>query len=334
MKRQPHLSTKHKVYRDPIIRKLLNRMSQVMGINQQDYQRLYLPCIEQFDQWLLKNDQAESRQLLIPRLLKKMIKALSLQRACVLPVDDSIDRHANPTSLWQYAIFTAVLIREPGVHSITMLDDQQADHQKMIVPLVSKLLPAQGRELLQTDEGLYQQWLSVCAGQENEEPLACLVVGELPTSASLSARLVAEKCAAKKLLQAPSLCDQFLAWLKRAIAEGSLSVNQPCSCLYHIEAGMFILLNQTTALFLSHQHHQMVDKVTFFSMRKKLMRQLKHVPDIQKRDGGSIVWSYYRGDDQQKIKLSGIILPAQHCFTAEKAVPILSKQISQSIIQP
>ena len=116
----------------------------------------------------------------------------------------------------------------------------------------------------------------------------------------------------------------FWDWLKQAILDQAISVNQVDSMVHRVTLGLFVKIPEAIDAFLKEQAqaHSIISHDDLFKQRPALTKAIKQCEKLVRNTQGSRIHIYCIGKWEERRTLSGVVIEAGALLSAKQVIPI------------
>lgn len=309
------------------IKKLIHKIQQLVGVTQVDFQALYVQMIERLHE---QRTELQLDDTVVTRLLQNTIVALKKRQGYLLPLGSESETSFREREEWTYAVFIAALC--------------QAITPAIRIEKVKVLMPEIGFNWLSRNTRLFASWceyLQGCAGKniftlliESSVTNHNSVITENETlqknalATEVEETVIQSMRPSSKILQLTA--SQFWQWLKEAIAQHTISINEADSVLHRVDLGVLICMPQALDQFFIAKVSELTNhEAITLTHRITLTKAIKKHPELMRNAKSSRIHQYYFNKCEARQILSGIVIRPEILLGINNNYPINSSLTSE-----
>lgn len=317
---------------------------QLTGVTRNDFKSLYVSTVQCYVDLLMKEkDSFDADSITI--IMDKIIKALKRRRGYLLPNGSDSEAALLEQEQWTYAVFTAVLLQ-----SVETNDD---------VNVEEIIVPKKGLAWLMRNAALFLLWQNYW--QKNETNVFAEIIDGLCANRNMeikphdTVKSQPEEAAAGKtgnmtepVKEEKSISDNaavndptainktalipkqnnssdlFWHWLRDAINQQAVSINESDSFVHRVEIGLLICVKKAAEYFLKDKAMNSDNSKKLKETRIELMKEIRKATFLVRNKQNKRTHHYCFGRWEDRHAVAGIVAPCDLFVEKQHVFPVNS----------
>ncbi len=256
--------------------KLINQIKMLVGVTQDDFQKLYVDSIERFLEFINTNN--------IDETLENVVLALKRRRGYLLPIGADSEACFREREEWTFAVFTGCLLTEVDL-------ERRLDATKIILSI-------ENYDWLYRNKTLFSLWQDYLLGSDEHNIFNQIIQPHQQTHEPIA--ITPEK--PKEPPPHTSFkAPDFWNWLQTGITRKTIHVNDVGDFVHIVDIGILIVIPQCIDAFIG-------ERTLSLELRIALTKAIKKHDALIRNSQGSRIHSYCFGNWQDRKVIAGIVI--------------------------